>query len=118
MNKSAIIIQGPHYGDYTRTVICEFLDRNENILIIVSTYIADKDKLDEWEKTLSSRVIYIFSEIPEDTEFHRTNYANQNQYFKDYRDTQNFVINLKYNFGNQKVKEAKATAKTNEQNRL
>jgi len=47
-----------------------------------------------------------------------TNYADQNQYFRDYRDTQNFIINLKYNFGNQKVKEAKATNKTDEQNRL
>ena len=47
-----------------------------------------------------------------------THYADQNQYFKDYRDTQNFIINLKYNFGNQKVKEAKAGKKTDEQNRF
>lgn len=47
-----------------------------------------------------------------------TNYANQNQYFKDYRDTRYFIINLKYNFGNQKVKEAKAGSKTEEQKRL
>lgn len=47
-----------------------------------------------------------------------TRYADQNQYFKDYRDTQNFMINLKYNFGNQKVKDAKAGRKTDEQNRL
>ncbi len=47
-----------------------------------------------------------------------TNYADQNQYFSDYRDTQNFMINLKYNFGNQKVKDAKSGTKTNEQNRL
>lgn len=47
-----------------------------------------------------------------------TNYANQNQYFKDYRDTRYFIINLKYNFGNQKVKEAKAGNKTDEQKRL
>lgn len=45
-------------------------------------------------------------------------YANQNQYFTDYRDTQYFMINLKYNFGNQKVKDAKARAKTAEQNRM
>ncbi|SOD14779.1 outer membrane beta-barrel family protein [Pedobacter xixiisoli] len=45
-------------------------------------------------------------------------YANQNQYFTDYRDTQYFMINLKYNFGNQKVKDAKARAKTDEQNRM
>lgn len=47
-----------------------------------------------------------------------TRYADQNQYFKDYRDTQYFSINLKYNFGNQKVKDAKAGQKTDEQNRL
>ncbi len=47
-----------------------------------------------------------------------TRYADQNQYFKDYRDTQYFMINLKYNFGNQKVKEAKTGTKTAEQNRL
>ncbi|WP_146944506.1 outer membrane beta-barrel family protein [Chryseobacterium hagamense] len=47
-----------------------------------------------------------------------TRYADQNQYFKDYRDTRYFMINLKYNFGNQKVKEAKTGTKTAEQNRL
>jgi hypothetical protein len=47
-----------------------------------------------------------------------TRYADQNQYFKDYRDTQYFSINLKYNFGNQKVKDAQAGRKTDEQNRL
>lgn len=47
-----------------------------------------------------------------------TRYADQNQYFTDYRDTQYFMINLKYNFGNQKVKEAKTGTKTAEQNRL
>lgn len=47
-----------------------------------------------------------------------TRYADQNQYFKDYRDTQYVSINLKYNFGNQKVKDAKAGRKTDEQNRL
>ncbi|OJX28758.1 MAG: hypothetical protein BGO86_15730 [Chryseobacterium sp. 36-9] len=47
-----------------------------------------------------------------------TRYADQNQYFKDYRDAQYFMINLKYNFGNQKVKDAKAGRKTDEQNRL
>ncbi len=47
-----------------------------------------------------------------------TNYANQNQYFKDYRDTRYFIINLKYNFGNQKVKDAKSGKKTDEQKRF
>ena len=47
-----------------------------------------------------------------------THYSDQNQYFKDYRDTRYFIINLKYNFGNQKVKDAKAGTKTDEQNRM
>lgn len=47
-----------------------------------------------------------------------TRYANQNQYFKDYRDTQYFMINLKFHFGNQKVKDAKAARKTDEQKRM
>lgn len=45
-------------------------------------------------------------------------YANQNQYFTDYRDTQYFMVNMKYNFGNQKIKDARARAKTDEQNRM
>lgn len=47
-----------------------------------------------------------------------THYANQNQYFKDYRDTQYFLINFKYNFGNQKLNDAKQAQKTTEQNRI
>lgn len=47
-----------------------------------------------------------------------TRYANQNQYFKDYRDTQYFLINLKYNFGNQKLKDVQENKKTTEQNRI
>ncbi|KQR91066.1 hypothetical protein ASG01_14345 [Chryseobacterium sp. Leaf180] len=47
-----------------------------------------------------------------------TRYADQNQFFKDYRDSRNFVFTLRYNFGNQKVKDAKSGNKTDEQNRL
>ncbi len=47
-----------------------------------------------------------------------TNYANQNNYFLDYRDNQSFRINLKYNFGNQKLKNNVAKEKTEEQKRL
>src|SRR5690606_3555064 len=47
-----------------------------------------------------------------------TTYADQDQRFKDYRDTRYFMINLKYNFGNQKVKEANSAEKTDEQKRL
>ncbi len=47
-----------------------------------------------------------------------TRYANQNQAFSDYRDTRYFVVNLRYHFGNQKIKEMKTIEKTDEQNRL
>lgn len=47
-----------------------------------------------------------------------TDYADQHQYFKDFRETQYFMLNLKYNFGNQKVKDAKSAKKTEEQNRM
>ncbi len=47
-----------------------------------------------------------------------TNYANQNNYFLDYRDTQSFSITLKYNFGNQKLKSTKTIKKADEQDRM
>lgn len=47
-----------------------------------------------------------------------TRYADQNQYFKDYRDTRNFILTVRYNFGNQKVKDARSGDKTEEQRRL
>lgn len=47
-----------------------------------------------------------------------TNYANQNQSFKDYRDTRYFIVGFRYNFGNQKAKETKVVKKTEEQKRL
>lgn len=45
-------------------------------------------------------------------------YADQNQQFADYRDTRYFIVNVKYNFGNQKIREAKSVDKTDEQNRM
>ncbi len=47
-----------------------------------------------------------------------TKYANQDNYFVDYRDTQQFVIQLKYNFGNQKIKGTKTIKKADEQDRM
>ncbi|MET3038314.1 TonB-dependent receptor [Chryseobacterium sp. NRRL B-14859] len=47
-----------------------------------------------------------------------TKYANQDNYFLDYRDTQSLIISLKYNFGNQSVKNAKAIKKAEEQERM
>ncbi|MDR6529104.1 hypothetical protein J2787_004547 [Chryseobacterium rhizosphaerae] len=47
-----------------------------------------------------------------------TQYANQDNYFLDYSDTQGFTFSLKFNFGNQSVKNAKTIKKTEEQERL
>lgn len=47
-----------------------------------------------------------------------TKYANQDNYFLDYSDTQGITFSLKFNFGNQSVKNAKTIKKTAEQERL
>ncbi|WP_426477057.1 outer membrane beta-barrel protein [Chryseobacterium sp. CBSDS_008] len=47
-----------------------------------------------------------------------TKYANQDNYFLDYTDTQGVSFLLKFNFGNQSVKNAKTIKKTAEQDRL
>ncbi|MBK1894197.1 outer membrane beta-barrel family protein [Chryseobacterium paridis] len=47
-----------------------------------------------------------------------TKYANQDNYYRDYRDAQSFSISLKYNFGNQSVKNAKTIKKADEQGRM
>lgn len=47
-----------------------------------------------------------------------TKYSNQDNYFLDYSDTQGFTFSLKYNFGNQSVKNAKTIRRTSEQERL
>ncbi|MDN5423035.1 MAG: TonB-dependent receptor family protein [Chryseobacterium sp.] len=47
-----------------------------------------------------------------------TKYANQDNYFLDYGDTQGFTLSLKFNFGNQSVKNAKTIKKTEEADRL
>lgn len=47
-----------------------------------------------------------------------TKYANQDNYFLDYRDTRKFVITLRYNFGNQTIKNSKTIQKIDEQQRL
>ena len=47
-----------------------------------------------------------------------TNYANQDNYFIDYRDTQSVSVSVKFNFGNQSVKNAKAIKKADEQERM
>lgn len=47
-----------------------------------------------------------------------TKYANQDNYFLDYRDTRNFIISIKFHFGNQAVKNAKTIEKVEEENRM
>ncbi|MGK6341998.1 outer membrane beta-barrel protein [Chryseobacterium sp. DT-3] len=47
-----------------------------------------------------------------------TKYANQDNYFLDYGDTQGFTLSLKFNFGNQSVKNARTIKKTDEADRL
>ncbi|WP_228458592.1 outer membrane beta-barrel family protein [Chryseobacterium aureum] len=47
-----------------------------------------------------------------------TKYANQDNYFLDYTDTQGVSFSLKFNFGNQTVKNAKTIQKISEQDRL
>lgn len=61
----------------------------------------------------------IFSDIFRSTEQKvSTKYANQDNYFLDYTDTQGVTFSLKFNFGNQSVKNAKTIKKTAEQDRL
>lgn len=45
-------------------------------------------------------------------------YANQDNYFLDYSDTQNFIFRLQYTFGNQKVEKSKEIQKAEEQSRM
>lgn len=47
-----------------------------------------------------------------------SNYADQNNYFDDYRDTRKVNVTLRYHFGNQKIKSSNQPNKTEEQNRL
>ncbi|MBT2622120.1 outer membrane beta-barrel family protein [Chryseobacterium sp. ISL-6] len=47
-----------------------------------------------------------------------TKYANQDNYYLDYRDVQSFSVTLKFNFGNQSVKNTKNIKKADEQDRM
>ncbi|WP_144283473.1 outer membrane beta-barrel family protein [Chryseobacterium echinoideorum] len=62
---------------------------------------------------------FIFNDIFKSTQQKiSTKYGNQDNYFLDYQDTQGFTFSLKYNFGNQSVKNTKTIKKADEQNRL
>lgn len=47
-----------------------------------------------------------------------TKYANQNNYFLDYQDSQSVSVSLRYNFGNQTIKNKRTIDKTEEQGRI
>ncbi|MBW3521000.1 outer membrane beta-barrel family protein [Chryseobacterium sp. NKUCC03_KSP] len=62
---------------------------------------------------------FIFNDIFRSTQQKiSTKYGNQDNYFLDYQDTQGFTFSLRYNFGNQSVKNSKTIKKADEQERL
>ena len=53
-----------------------------------------------------------------DIEAASAKYANQNNYYSEYSDTQRFTIDFRYKFGNQKIRQKKDKEKTEEQERI
>jgi hypothetical protein len=80
-----------------------------------TTYLAMNKKF--FSKKLEASLIFndIFKTSKEKIS---TKYANQDNYFLDYRDTQSFSVSLKFNFGNQSVKNTKTIKKADEQGRM
>jgi hypothetical protein len=80
-----------------------------------TTYLAMNKKF--FSKKLETSLIFndIFKTSKEKIS---TKYANQDNYFLDYRDTQSFSVSLKFNFGNQSVKNTKTIKKADEQGRM
>ncbi|MCC9041575.1 TonB-dependent receptor family protein [Myroides sp. M-43] len=72
----------------------------------------------EFLKNKLSANLYVYNIFGSDRQIISTNYANQNNYFKDYSDTQGFAISLKYNLGNQKVKYSSKEIDMQEKDRL
>ncbi|MEC4053203.1 outer membrane beta-barrel family protein [Myroides odoratimimus] len=72
----------------------------------------------EFLKNKLSANLYVYNIFGSDRQIISTNYANQNNYFKDYSDTQGFAISLKYNLGNQKVKYSSKEIEMTEKDRL
>jgi len=62
--------------------------------------------------------IYFLDIFKSETVKVSTKYANQNNYFLDYQDTRKVSATLRYNFGNQTIKNNKTIDKIEEQNRL
>jgi hypothetical protein len=62
---------------------------------------------------------FIFNDIFRSTQQKiSTKYGNQDNYFLDYQDTQGVTFSLRYNLGNQSVKNSKTIKKADEQERL
>jgi hypothetical protein len=80
-----------------------------------STYLVMNKKF--FDKKLEASLIFndIFRTSGEKVS---TKYANQDNYFIDYHDTQSASVSVKFNFGNQSVKNAKAIKKADEQGRM
>jgi hypothetical protein len=80
---AAIVLQGIFYKE-TETVMEEFLGRNSNVLIILSTYLGDVKLMDDLYKLAleckGGLVIIMSSEPSREKfpDFWRTNHANQN----------------------------------------
>ncbi|EHO06058.1 outer membrane beta-barrel family protein [Myroides odoratimimus] len=72
----------------------------------------------EFLKNKLSANLYVYNIFGSDRQIISTNYANQNNYFKDYSDTQGFAVSLKYNLGNQKVKYSSKEIEMTEKDRL
>ncbi|UVD80526.1 TonB-dependent receptor family protein [Myroides albus] len=72
----------------------------------------------EFLKNKLAANLYVYNIFGSDRQIISTNYANQNNYFKDYSDTQGFAVSLKYNLGNQKVKYSSKEIDMTEKDRL
>ncbi len=72
----------------------------------------------DFNKSRWSVNLYVYNIFGSDRQIISTKYANQNNYFKDYSDTQGFAIGIKCNLGNQKVKYNTKELDMQEKNRL
>ncbi|WP_413513936.1 outer membrane beta-barrel protein [Myroides odoratus] len=72
----------------------------------------------DFTKSKWSANLYVYNIFGSDRQIISTKYANQNNYFKDYSDTQGFAIGLKYTFGNQKIKYSAKELDMQEKDRL
>jgi hypothetical protein len=84
--RHAVVIQGQHQGIMTRDIIRTFLGKNDEIIVIVATYLEEGMTVDNllspFEKTMVDEgvLVYLFIKKPDETrsEFWRCNVFNQN----------------------------------------